>query len=468
MSSFYPQMVMVLSVLWEDYKRGSAASSQAGNYTTSIIPERLTVSINDYRTADTFTCDLDYKNFPFDPRSIRSIQVQVHVEDMKKIMDWPEGMKPRADTVIFAGFADETTIDLDDDNRKVSFSGRDITSILIDTRWDGSLVDLQSEPLDKIVERILRKLDSTKNIKISTNIRGKMPTLAQIPGAYGDPAAGADSDLRNKRSSKSNESYWDVIQDLVTRAGLIAYIEIDKLMITEPNALYNKTDSKQFIYGRNVSSLQMKRKIGRIKDINLSLTSMNPRLSDPVIKCFIPRDATPEFKKRLRLPEGDIMIERIRPDGTKEDKPEAAPFIAFNIPRAPSRQRLIEIGQNIFEEMSRQQIEGTIKTGEMLARNLQGAEFDLTKMRIGTPIDIKIDNGDLVGMRDIDSPQEREAYLRARGYSPEVAKYFAKTFTGFGSPFYTRSVEMSVTADDGFDINIGFINFIELKEDLLK
>jgi hypothetical protein len=468
MSTFYPQMVMVLSVLWEDYKRGSASKSQAGNYTIALVPESVSVKINDYRTADTFNCELDYKNFPFDPRSIRSIQVTVHVEDARRILDWPDAVQPKPETTIFAGFADETTIDLDEDNRKVSFSGRDLTSILIDTRWDGTLVDVQNVTLDVVIKRILGKLDATKGLKVSFRIRGKMPTLAQIPGGYGDPAAGPDGELRNKRSARPNESYWDVIQDLITRAGLIGYIEIDTLVITDPNALYDRKDAKQFIYGRNLTSLQMKRKIGRVKDINLKLTSMNPRLAEPVITCHIPRDATPAFKKRMKVPDGDIMIERIRPDGTKEEKPEPAPFLAFNIPRAPSRQRLIEIGENIFEEMSRQQIEGQIKTGEMMGRNLQGVEFDLTKMRIGTPIDIKIDNSDLVGMREIDSETEREHYLRERGYTAEVAKYFAKTFTGFGSPFYTKGVEMAMGADDGFSLTIEYVNFIELKEDLIK
>ena len=467
MSRYYPQMIMVLSVLWEDFKRGSAATSNAGNYTTAITPERLTVNINDYRTADTFDCELDYRNFPFDPRSIRSIQVTIYVEDLEKLPAAGQSIEPSEDNIIFAGFADETSIDLDEENRLVSFSGRDITSILLDTRWDGTLIDLQSAALDVVIGRILKKLDSTRALQIESRNRGRMPTLGQIPGGYGD-APGEDGELRNKRSSRTNEMYWDVIQDLVTRAGLIAYIEIDRLVITEPNALYDKTNSKQFIYGKNLTRLQMKRKIGRLKDINLALTSMNPRLAVPVIKCFIPRDASPAFKSRLRLPDGDIMIERIKPDGTKDDKPEAAPFIAFNIPRAPSRQRLIEIGQNIFEEMGRQQIEGTIKTGEMLARDLQGFEFDLTKMRIGTPIDIKIDNSDLVGMREIDSETERRRYLIARGYKEEIAEYFAKTFTGFGSPFYTRSVTMTMSANDGWDLSIGFVNFIELKEDLLR
>jgi hypothetical protein len=238
--------------------------------------------------------------------------------------------------------------------------------------------------------------------------------------------------------------------------------------VTKPNALYEKADSKQFVYGHNVTSMEMKRKIGRMKDINLKLVSMNPRLSTPVIECYIPREATPDFKRRLKLPDGDIMIERINPEGDKEKEPEPAPFISFNIPRAPSKNRLIEIGESIFEEMSRQQIEGKIKTGEMLVRDRNGLEFDLTKLRIGTPIELRIDNSDLVGMRDVDAEDDRRNYLIKRGYAPEVAAYLAKAFTGFESPFYTKAVEMSMSADDGFSLSIDFINFIELKKELLQ
>lgn len=468
MSTYFPQVVMEITALWEDYKRGSARDSKAGSNKFTVTPHQVSVSINDYRTADTFSCELDYKNFPFDPRSIRSMQVTIYVEDMKSLQTGANRIKPREETVIFAGFADEASIELDEDDRLVKFSGRDQTSILIDTRWDGTLVDLGNEKLDSILKRILGKLDSTRDLKFQNRTGGALPTLSQIPGGFGESAGGQESELRKKRNSKVNESYWDVIQDLVGKAGLIAYIEIDTLVVTKPNALYEKADSKQFVYGHNVSLLEMKRKIGRLKDINLKLVSMNPRLANPVIECFIPMDATPEFKKRLKLPDGHIMVERVNVDGEKEKEPEPAPVIAFNIPRAPSRTRLIEIGEGIFEEMSRQQIEGKLKTGEMLTRDRNGLEFDLTKLRIGTPIEIRIDNHDLVGMRDVDSEDDRRNYLIRRGYESRVADYLAKAYTGFESPFYTKSVEISVGADHGFELTVEFINFIELKEELLR
>jgi hypothetical protein len=61
------------------------------------------------------------------------------------------------------------------------------------------------------------------------------------------------------------DKYWEVIQDLVGKAALVAYIELDELIIAKPRALYEGTNAKQFIYGKNLKSLEFKRKLGRVK-----------------------------------------------------------------------------------------------------------------------------------------------------------------------------------------------------------
>ena len=85
MGVFYPQCAMVIRVLWENLQR--TTNILEAKYDLAVTPKRVEVNINNYKEADTFSCDLDYKNFPFDPRSIRALGVSIYMQDMKRLVD---------------------------------------------------------------------------------------------------------------------------------------------------------------------------------------------------------------------------------------------------------------------------------------------------------------------------------------------------------------------------------------------
>lgn len=466
MSRFYPQAAMTLRIIFEDYKREAADDTEPK--TLNILPSSVEVQINDYRTADTFSAEVEYRAFPFDPRTIRSMGVTIHMQDMGEIASGDDRMKLTAENTVFIGFADESTIELDEDSRTVKFSGRDQTALFIDAPWDGSLVKLDGVKVDEAIKRVVKRLKSASKIEVKDRTGKPLPVLSGLAGG----------ELGGQRNASENETYWDVIQDIAGRAGLICYMEIDHIILTIPNAMYKREQAAQFIYGRNISELNMTRKIGRMKDTNIKVLSLNPRLSPPVIEAYIPKDATPSFRKRLKLPADHLKVDKVKTSKKKEkaetekapdkDEREIAPFVTFRIPHARSKAQLVTIGEEIFETMSRQQIEGKFSTREMAVRDGNGIEIDVLKIRIGAPMEIRIDNDDITGIRDIDSTQDRVSYLLRRGYDAEVAKVLADSIGGFGSPFFTKSATFKVTGDGGFTLDVDFINFIELREDLLK
>lgn len=467
---------MTLRVLWEDFNIKSKAELQQV-YTLPILAQRLNVNINDYTQADTFDCEIDYKTFPFDPRLVRACGVTIHMEDRKRIFKDDNTLnliEPTPENTIFQGFVDEETVQLSEDSRSVRFEGRDFTALLIDTPLIRKTPLDVSQPLDKVLQTLLSEVKSVQEIKIDNRTGQDLPILKSYYQGFGEPLAG-------HKNLKDRDTYWEVIQDLVVKAGLIAFIELDKLVIATPRTVYNKAAAVRFIYGRNLNSLEFKRKLGRQKGFNVAVRSLNLS-SKEVLISKIPIEASPDFVAKTGIPAKEITIPQVSPNGEKgEDKP--APYITFRVADVASKAALTTIAENIFEEMSRQQLDGSLSTRDMCAytdggNGVNPAEFDLLKLRIGSPLRLSIDQGDMKGLEEInrkfEKPELNEAdiaartgeitkFLNARCYDPKVSKVIAETFGKTSPYFYTKSVHYTLEKDAGFSLKCDFVNFIDIQ-----
>lgn len=462
MALFYPQAVLSLRVLWEDFGKKEDTILQEV-YSFNTLARSLTVNINDYTQADTFSAELDYKNFPFDPRTIRSLGVQIYIQDMGSVFQKNNKLNnliPDEKNIVFSGFADEESINFDELSRTVKIEGRDFTSLLIDAPYDKGPI-IMDKPINLVVQELLDGLPSVAALEVEIRgIEGDLPTLKQFAPDF-NPLAGA-------KNGKRAEKYWDVIQGLITRAGLIAFMEIDKLIISKPRALFNKENAKQFVYGKNIKSLSFKRKLGRQKGFNIRVVSLDLE-GKRTVEAKIPEEASTEFSKALGLAKERIKIKSQKSDGTIAEKD--APFFTFRLADIRSKDHLIAVGESIFEEIGRQQIEGDFETLDMCVDEgtIQNpVRFDFTKIRVATPIEIEIDQGDQEGVSRLKTEAQREKFLVSRCYTPSVAKALARTMGKFDTPFYTRAVEFNVDNDRGFRMKLDFVNFIELSNSILE
>lgn len=442
---------MTLQIKWEDFSSKDPIFEDL--YEIKVIAKRVTVNINDYTQADTFSAEIDYKSFPFDPRCIRALGCTIHIEDKGQVFKPDNRLNmivPSDENIVFSGFADEESLDFDDMNRVVKFEGRDFTGLLIDAPYPGKTLDL-GKPINQVARDMLDLLPAAEKIVVVNRTdSAELPTLAKY--APGFQPLGTD------RSGKKKESYWDVLQDIVGRAGLVAFIELDKLVITKPRAIYGDTRPINFIYGRNLKSLTYKRKLGRQKGINIIVRSIDLEGKN-VLEAKIPLEAKDDWLQEMTLLGEEQTIEKVGADG--QIKEEKAPYHGFNVPNIASKDQLIEIGQGLYEEIGRQQIDGHMKTLDMCILQNK-VRFDLVKVRNGTPIQIDIDQGDMQGIKRLADVTEREKFLIARCYPKNIARAFARTLGKYKTRFYTKSVEFTLDQENGFELNIEFINFIEL------
>lgn len=462
MSQYYPRAVIQLRILPEDFQLTSDASLQRP-YKMNVMAKNLTVNRNDYRTTSSFSCELDYRSFPFDPRALRYVGVAIYIEDMGSLYNQDgtdNALVPNADNAVFAGFVDEESVTLDESKQIVHFEGRDFTSLLIDQKYKESAPISLDRDVGQIIQGFLSTFKATQEIQfINRTGQTQLPILSNFYPNFSDP-------LSASKNPGPKESYWEIILDIVSRAGLICYIELDKFILTTPRNLYSPAKDLKIIYGQNISHLSFKRKLGRLKNFNILVRS---RVGAEVVEARIPAEATQSWCDSFGIPKAEATIPVLKPDGsldTTQIKP--APYIAFPVPGMGNKDQLVQIGQTTYEEFSRQQLEGKFETKEMeghSGESLNSANYstyDLTHLAIGQPIAIEIQTDDLNAISRLATEESRRQYMIKRGYEKTVAVVLAKSMGKFSPRFYTKSYAMTVDEDNGFKLSVDFINIIDL------
>lgn len=475
MSYYYPQAAVKLRILFEDFKLTSDSATQVP-YEFNVIAKNVTVHRNDYKTTDTFDMEIDFKNFPFDPRAIRYCGVVIYMQDMGSVYNLDGSLnklKPGAPTIVdptitnavFAGFVDEDTVTFDDTRRMVHFSGRDFTALLIDQKYQTNApITNLSIPIDQVISTLLKSFAATQQLQIVNKTGAELPALSQYYNDFTSPMG------IYKNPSGGQESYWDIIQKLASQAGLICYIFLDTLVLATPRNQLSTSDDIKFIYGQNVKRFELKRKLGRLKNFNIQVRS---RFQKDVITANIPEEASPEWCAKYGIARQSVNIPVMKPDGSLDTSvTHKAPYLSFPIPNIGSKQQLIAIGQTIYEQYSLQQLEGSMTTMEMLGRgqSVHGnnkksfTKYDLTQIKKGQTIQLEIDTDDLNKISRLTTYSARTQYLVQKNYNPKIAALFARTMGRFSPRFQIKSYTMDMNSDSGFKLDIQFYNILDLSQ----
>ncbi len=528
MSYYYPRAAIQLKILPEDYEVKSDPVTQQ-TFTVTIQPRDVTITRNDYRTADTFTCEIDYKNFPFDPRTIRSAGISIYMEDAGSLINKdgslneirpgdPTAVDPTISNCVFIGFVDDDEIIFDDNGRKVTLSGRDCTSLLIDQKYYSGVgpkvvanvpgISLPGEqsvafatvqspfkanlPLDKAIKRLLSHFPATAVIDVVGSPDQVYPIIASYDSGFGNKLGATMNTGGGKR-----ESYWDIILDLADRAGLVCFMGIGRtkdglaipaiyLVTPRDNGLSidpvtkkqstTTADDIKIIYGQNVKNLKFKRKLGRLKNFNIQVISRNGK---KVIAAKIPEQANADWCKKYGISRNPVYIPTLMPNGAVDQtQNRLAPYITFPYEKIQNHAALVLIGQTAYEQYSLQQLEGSFTTFEMLGRGLNmdvaaaasllGVDpnkcsiiFDMTQIRKGQNLCIEIDPPDLDEISRFKDNNTRASYLMEKGYSQDVAQLLAQTVGKMSPRFQIKSYTMKLNQDSGFQLDVNFYNLID-------
>lgn len=415
----YPWCAVVLKLIFEDSEEV---------VTQPVFPVDVSVEKNPYHEADTAKVELNFKDFPLEPRLCKAITLLVHMG----CLDTPnESPLVSEDNLIFIGFVDQNSIEFDDSKTKVMLEARDYTSLLIDQKYPEETVNI-NRPLVDVVEEILSKEEAFGEIEIELRGLDESPTLGDFK-----------SERNWEEATVKEQTFWDLIVDMCQQSGLVCFIENDKLVIQQAQNLVDDSRIEPFIFGQNIKKITVSRDLRKLNQPNIEVRSYD----DKQKKTLVGRYPDPPVSKKAIV---------------KEDSKERFEYQRFIVRNINSEDQLKKIAESIYWQVARNEVKGTIETRETKSLLEDNALLMTLAHGKGIYAAFKAE-----GMFQNLQTSERENYLNSIGFDSKVAKKMASLFDSdkLNGPYYVHKATHSFKNDSGYGLNIEFINFIDVDKD---
>ncbi len=244
---------------------------------------------------------------------------------------------------------------------------------------------------------------------------------------------------------KPGADAWAVWQQCVGMCGLISFIRKDQCIVTLAQDYYSDSNPPRLVWGHNILEMSEARS-SDFAGKGVGVTSFDP-LTNKTLEAFYPPLGTSPSKRALST------------GGKVSDHYEMFPYTGIT-----DQATLDGLARRIWEERSRQELEGQLSTAEMFADTVGGTSFDLLTLGPGDAVRVEFEQKDKEALRAIATVEERIAYLTRRGYSDGVAQLIAKdadAFTALSPEFCVKrvTVDLQTSEDSGsMEVQINYCN----------
>lgn len=418
--------------------------------TLPLRPTNAELELNSHNQADGLELTVDWFDAGADPRIIDDGVVRFYAGDSGGYL---EGV-PEPANCRFIGVLREIATSRTVDKAQVHLSCVDYTKLFLEAKPFGSLgipnydmtlreawqtVVSQTPGAEVLASRIRFEGGVTGSEKLAVAVSARFAKLAQVPA---HPKTDA----------------WAVWQQCVGMLGLVSFIRLDECIVTTATNLYTEEDAPMLIWGKNVLEWHESRIAAQSRK-GILLTSFDPE-TGKTIEAFYPPQAEKEKTKVKRMPASTVSGSQPAP--IKDEDREVLQFSAVAEPG-----QLAKLAQQIYEERSRQELEGSVVTEEMGVETERQNEFDMLGIHAGASIRVQCKPEEQTHLNNLPEG-ERVEYLVARGYTREVAGLLVRGMSDLHrleSKFYVKRarVSMDVDGDSGrFSADIEYINRIQL------
>lgn len=412
---YYPRAAVELSLVLEGGDRVESFF---------VVPRKVQIERNDHRAADTFDVELDYQDLPFDPRAVQAAHVAIALGDVespdRSVLEDPGRY------LQLMGFADEPETELNEGSETVRLRGRDYTGVFLDTRWSGAAVDVTA-PLITVARRIVDTIPGMEKVTIETP-QGAGPTDLVIADILG----------KRKFAVKPDDDTWTVLSDLCAVAGLVPVFDLDTLAIRSASEVGRHRAS--FVYGEDVERLVYRRKYNEIRTMQVKVV------------CW---DEQARLRREALWPRQPILTRtKISADG--KTTYDYAPIVPFYVQGSYTPDALIAIARGIYDDLAREQVDGTLETREMTS-----AGTDLWALANGDKLSVRL--GKDLGCFQTMSAAELRRHLRARGLDESAARRLNEASSradDLASSFYVKRARHSWDRESGYRLSVDFINYV--------
>ena len=417
-------------------------------YTYTVPVQSFHLTANDHNHADTLSCSVDWIDAGVDPRWIAGAICEFYLGNAQEDGTWD----PNSEDLRFVGRLVKPARSCSGDKLTVSLEFHDYTSFFLLAKPLATAgVPLYTDDLAEAWARICNEVPGAEELATNIVFEG----LDDIP-KLGDAVLPRFRKAGKLQVTPQNDA-WSVWQQACGAAGLISYFRLDQCIVTTALDLYTAASPPRFIWGTNLLSFSEQRN----NDFALravGLVSYNPGSGQTIEVIHDP------LKKTIKV--GAKKAKGGKPPKVKQDLSQVD---FFQYPGVTDEEALRKIAERVYEERSRQAMEGSLSTVDMDAMDADEHEFDLLGLQSGDTIEVRfLDTADAEFVKRFDSIDDRADYLMGKGYTSDVAQIIAAnvdSYTDFTPLFYVKSVEIEgdFTGDGSFKISVNYINKIDPK-----
>lgn len=417
-------------------------------YDVPVITARL-VS-NDHNHADTLSVTVDWLDAGVDPRWIAGGTCEfymAHVEGGGEL-------EPSDASLRFVGRMVKPARSSKGDTLSVTLEFHDYTSFFLLAKpvaTDG--IPLFAETLEEAWRRLCDNVPGAWELYDNIELRGL--TSTPVLGSAVAPRFRGKGRLHVPPGSDA----WAIWQQAVGSVGLISYFDRDRLVITTAEDYYTAAAPPRLVWGQNLLEFSEERNNDRALR-GVGVTSFDPIAGEAIEAIYNPLAAVRQKLKAKTAAKGK--------KGKAKPVNDAKDCDIFAVPGITDYDTAMALAKRVYEERSRQELEGTAVTVDMTAEDAAGDTFDLLALRSGDTLDVRFLDADTNAfLRTYVSPGERVAYLVSKGYQEPVARIIAGNvdrMTDKSSLFYCKSVTTSLESNpDGgtFRLEVAFANKID-------
>lgn len=492
MPFYYPRMLARLTVPeagTTSERRAQAANQRAISF--DLLCQSATLTRNDHNHADELSITCAFRDVGVDPRILRAASVEFWMGDAGDLLPWD----PTRKDLRFVGVMKRPKRSgSEGTGLSVSLDFLDYTTLFLEAKnFPKEGIPKMSCRLDEAWRQICDwtgpRLEGTDGV---FSVVGALRDRLVLEGGLTEfPVIGTSVSKRFERMAcvqKPGEqaSAWDVWQSAVGCLGLISYIRLDQCIVTTALDFYSEQKQPRLIWGENLSEISEERDV-KFSGLGIGITSFDP-LTNTVLEALYPPVGS-NLIKRKHLGAGKVDYgnrpdptavaaakvkrdphapKRTKPAPTQDQIRQSEEREYFTYYGVTDQKRLDEIARRAWEERSRQELEGTLKTSDMVTTTMEtdGAPFDLLDLWCGDTIRVEMAEEDRLSLMQLKSESARVNHLVARGYSEDAAILLARNVQALAAypPLMhvkTLTVTMALQDKEGtFEISINYHNRI--------
>lgn len=405
---------------WRDLGAGGVYSASA-----VVMPSLVTIERTPHRQPSTCTVEIPWAVLPLDPRVIRALGVEVfaaavtpdELSDSTRTGRLPFDLT--RETLRFMGTARPVN---SEPRRKVTISASDFTHLAVEAKPGPAA--LRALDLDgtvvTVAQQVLDACPATRGMRVVWSGDGTPPPVVSLEAA-------SDGTVKLGRvpynPQEPETTAWDVVTDISTRCGCVAWIDLDTVRIATARTVFAGGAVRRFVDAVSISRLVFSRDLGRrnIPAVEVRAWSAQRGL---VLRDRFPADAPVSTEDVIQTVSG---VETVA-----------------------------GLAEALYYELRRQRMDGMFETASISPIGADdGALLALTPgdvIDVAPPL-VAFEAGDL---RELPQATARQRLIDA-GIRPAVADAItAALYSGRLTTYWTREARFRWAPGSGTEIGVSF------------